>query len=54
VRASFDIRFVLHTPEEVFARPGLGEKILRLGSGWREEQPLGPSREQILALVSAP
>jgi 2-polyprenyl-6-methoxyphenol hydroxylase-like FAD-dependent oxidoreductase len=54
VRASLDIRFVLHPPEEVFARPGLGEKILRLGSGWREEQPSGPSREQILARVSAP
>jgi 2-polyprenyl-6-methoxyphenol hydroxylase-like FAD-dependent oxidoreductase len=54
VRASFDIRFVLRTPEEIFARPGLRDKILQLGSHWREAQPFGPTREQLLALVSAP
>ncbi len=53
VRASFDIRFVLRTSEEVFARPGLRDKILQMGSGWRDEPPLGPNREQLLALVSA-
>lgn len=45
--------FVLRTTEEVFARPGLRDKILQMGSGWRDEPPLGPSREQLLALVSA-
>ncbi len=54
LRASLDIRLVLRTPEEVFARPGLRDKTLRLGSGWREAQPLGPTREQLLALASAP
>jgi len=54
LRANFDIRFVLRTPEEVFARPGLRDKVLQLGSGWRDERPLGPNREQLLALVSAP
>jgi 2-polyprenyl-6-methoxyphenol hydroxylase-like FAD-dependent oxidoreductase len=54
LRALFDIRFVLRTPEQVFARPGLAEKVLRLGSGWRDVEPFGPTREQILALVSAP
>jgi len=52
VRANFDIRFVLQTPAEVFARPGLRDKILKLGSDWREEPPFGPTREQILAVVS--
>jgi 2-polyprenyl-6-methoxyphenol hydroxylase-like FAD-dependent oxidoreductase len=52
-RATFDIRFVLETPAEVFARPGLRDKTLKLGSGWREAEPFGPTREQILALVSA-
>jgi 2-polyprenyl-6-methoxyphenol hydroxylase-like FAD-dependent oxidoreductase len=51
-RANFDIRFVLKTPAEVFARPGLRDKLLQLGSGWREQRPLGPTREQLLALVS--
>ena len=53
LRANFDIRFVLQTPEEVFARPGLRDKALQLGSGWRDEPPFGPTREQLLALVSA-
>ncbi len=52
VRANFDIRFVLQTPAEVFAKPGLRDKILKLGSDWREEPPFGPTREQILAVVS--
>ena len=52
-RANFDIRFVLRTPAEVFARPGLRDKTLELGSGWRDQQPFGPTREQLLALVSA-
>jgi 2-polyprenyl-6-methoxyphenol hydroxylase-like FAD-dependent oxidoreductase len=52
-RAIFDIRFVLRTPDEVFARPGLRDKTLQLGSGWRDAQPFGPTREQLLALVSA-
>ena len=53
LRASLDIRLVLRTTEEVFARPGLRDKTLQLGSGWREAQPLGPTREQLLALASA-
>jgi len=53
LRASLAIRLVLQTPEEVFARPGLRDKTLRLGSGWRETQPRGPAREQLLALAAA-
>jgi hypothetical protein len=45
---------VLRTPGEVFGRPGLRDKILQLGSGWRDQPPFGPNREQLLALVSAP
>ena len=54
LRAYLDIWLVLRTPEEVFARPGLRDKILQLGSGWRDVEPLGPSREQLLALASGP
>jgi hypothetical protein len=53
-RALLDIRLVLRGPDEVFARPGLRERTLRLGAGSREEPPLGPDRGQLLALVSAP
>jgi 2-polyprenyl-6-methoxyphenol hydroxylase-like FAD-dependent oxidoreductase len=52
VRANFDIRFVLRTPGQVFAEPGLRDKTLSLGAGWRDEPALGPTREKILALVS--
>jgi 2-polyprenyl-6-methoxyphenol hydroxylase-like FAD-dependent oxidoreductase len=52
-RANFDIRFVLDTPAEVFARPGLRDKTLRLGGGWRDARQFGPTREELLALVSA-
>jgi 2-polyprenyl-6-methoxyphenol hydroxylase-like FAD-dependent oxidoreductase len=53
MRALLEVRLVLRGPDEVFARPGLREKTLRLGAGWRDEPSLGPSREQLLALVSA-
>jgi 2-polyprenyl-6-methoxyphenol hydroxylase-like FAD-dependent oxidoreductase len=52
LRATFDIRFVLQPPAEVFARPGLRDKTLRLGSDWRDKPPFGPTRKQILALTS--
>jgi len=53
LRAMLDIRLVLRAPEEVFTRPGLRDKTLRLGSGWRDVEPFGPTREQLLALASA-
>ena len=53
-RASLDIGLVLRTPDEVFAKPGLRDKTLELGAGWRDAPPFGPTREQLLALVSAP
>ena len=33
LRAALDIRFVLQTPDEVFARPGLRDKTLAAGGG---------------------
>jgi 2-polyprenyl-6-methoxyphenol hydroxylase-like FAD-dependent oxidoreductase len=54
LRARFDIGFVLRTPDEVFAKPGLREKTLELGAGWRDAPPFGPTREELLSLVSEP
>ena len=54
LRALFDIGFVLRPPQEVFARPGLRDKVLRLGSGWRDEPSFGPTREELLALATSP
>ena len=53
LRAFLDTQMVLWTPEDVFARPGLRDKTLQLGSGWREQRPLSPDRERLLALASA-
>jgi 2-polyprenyl-6-methoxyphenol hydroxylase-like FAD-dependent oxidoreductase len=53
LRAILDIALVLTPPGEVFSRPGLRAKALNLGSQWRQEEPFGPSREELLALVAA-
>jgi len=52
-RVYLDIRLVLQPPAEVLTRHGLQDKILELGAGWRDEPPLGPTREQLLDLVAA-
>jgi 2-polyprenyl-6-methoxyphenol hydroxylase-like FAD-dependent oxidoreductase len=52
LRAALDINLVLRRPEEVFAQDGLYDKTLRLGCAWRQEQPFGPSRAQLLALMA--
>jgi 2-polyprenyl-6-methoxyphenol hydroxylase-like FAD-dependent oxidoreductase len=52
LRAFLDTRLVLRTPQEVFGRPGLRDKVLELGSGWRGAPSPGPTRGQLLALAS--
>ena len=40
------------TPQaELFARPGVRELVLELGSGWREERLPGLTHEELLAIV---
>jgi 2-polyprenyl-6-methoxyphenol hydroxylase-like FAD-dependent oxidoreductase len=53
LRANLDINLVLRTPEQVLADPGLRAKVSRLGSGWRERQPVGPDRAGLLWLAGA-
>jgi 2-polyprenyl-6-methoxyphenol hydroxylase-like FAD-dependent oxidoreductase len=53
LRALLEVVNALTIPEEVLARPGLFERVIELGSGWRDEQLPGPSREELVALVSA-
>jgi flavin-dependent dehydrogenase len=53
LRTFLDIAGVIETPEKVFARPGLFERVVELGSGWRDEGLPGLSREELLAVVSA-
>jgi flavin-dependent dehydrogenase len=53
LRTFLDIAGVIKPPAEVFARPGVFEKVIELGSGWRDEGLPGLSREELLAVVGA-
>jgi 2-polyprenyl-6-methoxyphenol hydroxylase-like FAD-dependent oxidoreductase len=53
LRALLEIVNALTLPEEVFARPGLFERVIELGSGWRDEQLPGPTREELVALTTS-
>jgi 2-polyprenyl-6-methoxyphenol hydroxylase-like FAD-dependent oxidoreductase len=52
LRASLEIVSVLETPDEVLSRPGLMEKVVSVGSGWRDEPLLGLSRKELVAVAS--
>lgn len=53
LRTFLDIAGVIRSPAEVFAGPGVFEKVIELGSGWRDEALPGLSREELLATVGA-
>jgi len=53
LRAAFAIQGVVRKPEEVFADGALFEKALTLGAGWRDAPPFGPSRAELVSIVSA-
>lgn len=50
-RAFLRIVGVLSLPADVLAQPGILDKVLELGSGWRDAGTLGPDRAELLALV---
>jgi hypothetical protein len=37
----------------VLAQPGFLDRVIELGAGWRDAPGAGPSREQLLAGISA-
>jgi 2-polyprenyl-6-methoxyphenol hydroxylase-like FAD-dependent oxidoreductase len=39
------------TPTEVLAEPGMFDRVIELGAGWRDAPPVGPSREEVLELL---
>ncbi len=51
-RGFLRIAGVLSLPEEVMAQPGLLEKVIELGSGWRDAPVVGPARGELLELVA--
>jgi 2-polyprenyl-6-methoxyphenol hydroxylase-like FAD-dependent oxidoreductase len=50
-RAFIDVVSVTALPGELFADTALLEKVIKLGSGWRDSPPLGPDRAGLLALI---
>jgi 2-polyprenyl-6-methoxyphenol hydroxylase-like FAD-dependent oxidoreductase len=51
-RAFLKVAGVLACPEEVLAQPGIFDKVIELGSGWRDEPIFAPTREELLAIVA--
>jgi 2-polyprenyl-6-methoxyphenol hydroxylase-like FAD-dependent oxidoreductase len=52
-RALFRIAGVLELPTDALGADGVFEKVIELGSGWRDEAPVGPSRDELVALATA-
>lgn len=45
---------MVQLPDEMLAKPGVVDKVVDLGSGWRDAPPLpGPDRQQLLEIVHA-
>jgi 2-polyprenyl-6-methoxyphenol hydroxylase-like FAD-dependent oxidoreductase len=51
LRALLKIVSVLELPEHVLGEPGVADRVMELGSGWRDEPLPGPTRAELLALV---
>jgi hypothetical protein len=51
-RAWLEILGCLTLPQDILARPGLAERVLALAAEAGPRPPMGPSREQALALVA--
>ena len=53
LRAVLSIFGLLRPADEVFADPGLFDKVLTLGAGWRDAPGLGPDRAEIVSIATA-
>jgi 2-polyprenyl-6-methoxyphenol hydroxylase-like FAD-dependent oxidoreductase len=52
LRARLRIAGLLKGTDDVLAEPGLFERVIELGSGWRDEPTYGPDREDLLQTVA--
>ena len=52
-RAGIEIIGCLALPGEVFARPGLAERVMKAAAARGDARLPGPGREQLLELVSS-
>jgi len=52
LRGFVGVAMVLSRAAEVVARPGLLDKVIALGGGWRDEPVPAPSRAELLSIVA--
>ncbi|HEY7136349.1 MAG TPA: FAD-dependent oxidoreductase [Acidimicrobiia bacterium] len=52
MRASIRIAGLLATPDEVLAEPGLLDRVMELGQGWRDAPTTGPDRAELVATLA--
>jgi 2-polyprenyl-6-methoxyphenol hydroxylase-like FAD-dependent oxidoreductase len=52
LRAFLSVVNVLETPNQAMARPGVMEKVIELGAGWRDEPQIGPDRKELVAMAT--
>ncbi|HEX4777348.1 MAG TPA: FAD-dependent oxidoreductase [Acidimicrobiia bacterium] len=52
LRAFLSIASLVSLPDEAIARPGVLDKAIELGSGWRDEPLPGPDRPTLLATIA--
>ncbi len=52
-RAFLSIAGVLQLPADAVAQPGVFEKVVEVGEQWRQAPLLGPSRKELLEMLSA-
>ncbi len=53
LRAFLKVAGVLELPAEVMAAPGMFEKVIERGAGWRDAEVPAPTREELVAIVAA-
>lgn len=53
LRARLRIAGVLEPSDQVLSAPGVVERVIELGAGWRDEPRLGPSRDELLRILAA-
>ena len=53
LRALFQIAGVRQLPLDALAADGVLDKVIALGAGWRDEPPLGPTRDELVAMATA-
>jgi hypothetical protein len=52
LRAFAAIAGVLDLPAVAVGRPGVLDKVIELGAGWRDEPSLGPDRAELVAIAT--